>query len=80
MVQVVSQLARQVEVERRKSLLGDVTKVQGLVVAVNLRWGIVASPYTVHGSDEVLWTMRGVDVDVNGTAVAGVVLKNLEAV
>ena len=77
---MVSQLARPVDGQRRKSLQGDVTKVQVLVVAVNLGWGVVASSYTVHGGDEVLWTVRRVDVDMNGTDVAGVVLKNLEAV
>lgn len=38
-VQVVSQLARPVHGERRRSLQGDVTKVQGLVVAAYVRWG-----------------------------------------
>lgn len=54
--------------------------VQGLVGAANMGWGVVASPYRVHGGDEVLWTVRGVDVDMNDNEVAGVMLKNLEAV
>lgn len=41
--------------------------------------GRCLSIYGTRG-DEVLWTMHKVDVDVNGTEVAGVVLKNLEAV
>ena len=77
---MVSQLARPVDGERRKSLQRDVTKVQGLVVAANLCWGVVASLYTVHGGDEVLWSVHRVDVDMNGTDVAAVVRKNLEAV
>ena len=77
---MVPQLARPVDGERRKSLQGDVTNVQGLVMATNLVCGVIASPYTVHGGDEVPWTVRRVDIDVNGTHIASVVLKNLEAV
>ena len=54
--------------------------MQGLIGAANFGWGLVASPYTVHGGDEVLWTVRGVGEEVNGTEVAGTILKNLEAV
>ena len=54
--------------------------MQGLIGAANLGWGLVASPYTVHGGDEVLWTVRGVEEEVNGTEVARTVMKNLEAV
>ena len=54
--------------------------MQGLVGAANLGWGLLASPYTVHGGDEVLWTVRGVGEEVNGMEVAGTILKNLEAV
>lgn len=79
-VQVVSQLGRLVDGERRKTLQGDVTKVQGLVGAANMGWGVVALPYTIHGGDEVLWIVRGVEVDINGPEVAGVMMKNLEAV
>ena len=79
-VQVVSQLGRPLDGERRKSLQGAVSKMQGLIGAANLGWGLVASPYTVHGGDEVLWTVRGVGEGVNGTEVAETVLKNLEAV
>lgn len=45
-----------------------------------MSWGVVASPYTVHVRDEVLWTVRGLDVGMYSTEVAGVVLKNLEAI
>ena len=79
-VQVVSQLCRPRDGEGRKSLQGAVSKVQGLIGAANLGWGLVPSPYTVHGGDEVLWTVRGVGEEVNGTEVAGTILKNLEAV
>ena len=79
-VQVVSQLCHPVDGEGRKSLQGAVSKMQSLVGAANLGWGLVASPYTVHGGDEVLWTVRGVGDEVNGTEVAGTILKNLEAV
>ena len=79
-VQVVSQLSRPLDGEGRKSLQGAVSKVQGLIGAANLGWGLVASPYTVHGGDEVSWTVRGVGEEVNGTEVAGTLLKNLEAV
>ena len=79
-VQVVSQLIRPLDGERRKSLYGAVSKVQGLIGAANLGWGLVASLYTVHGGDEVLWTVRGVGEEVNGTEVAGTILKNLESV
>ena len=78
-VQVVSQLCRPLDGEGRKSLQGAVSKVQGLIGAANLGWGLVASPYTVHGGDEVLWTVRGVGEDVNGTEVARTVMKNLQA-
>ena len=79
-VQVVSQLCRPLDGEGRKSLQGAVSKMQSLVGAANLGWGLVASPYTVHGGDEVLWAVRGVGEEVNGTEVAGSILKNLEAV
>ena len=79
-VQVVSQLCRPLDGEGRKSLQRAVSKVQGLIGAANLGWGLVASPYTVHGGDEVLWTVRGVGEEVNGTEVARTVMKNLEAV
>ena len=79
-VQVVSQLGRPMDGERRKSLQGAVSKMQGLIGAANLGWGLVASPYTVHGGDEVLWTVRGVGEEVNGAEVAETILKNLEAV
>ena len=79
-VQVVSQLCRPLDRERRESLQGAVSKVQGLIGAASLGWGVVASPYTVHGGDEVLWTVRGVDEVTNGSEVAKVVSKNLEAV
>ena len=77
---MVALICRPLEGERRKALQGAVTKVQGLVGAANLVWGLVASPYTVHGGDEILWTVRGVDKGVNGSEVAKVVLRNLEAV
>ena len=79
-VQVVSQLGRPLDGERRKSLQGAVSKMQGLIGDADLGWGLIASPYTVHGGDEVLWTVRGVGEGVNGTEVAETVLKNLEAV
>ena len=40
----------------------------------------MASPYTVHVGDEVLWTVRGVDLEVNGSDVARMISRNLEAV
>ena len=73
-------MCRPLDRERRKALQGAVTKVQGLVGAANLGWGLVASPYTVHDGDEILWTVCGVDEAVNGSKVAKVVLRNLEAV
>ena len=79
-VLVVSQLSRPLDGEGRKSLQSAVSKVQGLVGAANLGWGLVASPYTVHAGDEVLWTVRGVGEEVNGTEVTATILKNLEAV
>ena len=79
-VQVVSQLSRPLDRERRRTLQEAVGKVQGLVGAARLGWGLVASPYTVHGGDEVLWTVHGVELEVNGSAVARMILRNLEAV
>ena len=79
-IQVVSQLYRPLDGERKKSLKEAVSKVQGLVGAASLRWGVVGSPYTVHEGDEVLWTVRGVDEGTNGTEVPKVILKKLEAV
>ena len=79
-VQVVSQLSRPLDGERRKTLQVAVSKVQGLVGAARLGWGLVASPYTVQGGDEVLWTVRGVELEVNGSDVARTILRNLEAV
>ena len=76
----MSQLCCPLDGEGRKSLQGAVSKVQSLVGAANLGWGLIACPYTVHGGDEVLWTVRGVGEEVNGMEVAGTVLKNLEAV
>ena len=43
-VQVVSQLCPPLGGEGRKSLQGAVSKMQGLVGAANLGWGLVASP------------------------------------
>ena len=79
-VQVVSQLSRPLDGERRKTLQEAVGKVQGLVGAARLGWGLVASPHMVHGGDEVLWTLRGVELKVNGSDVARMILRNLEAV
>ena len=79
-VQVVSQLCRKLNGERRKSLQEAVSKVQGLIGAASLGWGVVASPYTVHRGDEILWTVRGIGEETNGPEVAKVILKNLEAV
>ena len=53
-VQVVSQLSRPLDGERRKTLQVAVGKVQGLVGGARLGWGLVALPYTVHAGDEVL--------------------------
>ena len=55
-------------------------KVQGRVRAASLGWGLVASPYTIHGGDEVLWTAGGVELEVNGSDVARMIWRNLEAV
>ena len=79
-VQVVSQLSRPLNRERRKTLQEAVGKVQGLVGAARLGCGLVASPYTVHGGDEVLWTVRVVELEVNGSDVARMILRNLEVV
>ena len=79
-VQVVSQLWRPLDGERRKSLQEALWKMQGLIGAASLGWGVVASPYMVHGGDEILWTVRGVGEETNGFEVAKVILKNLEAV
>ena len=43
-VQVVSQLCRPLDREGRKSLQGAVSKMQSLVGAANLGWGLVATP------------------------------------
>lgn len=56
------------------------TKVEGLIGAESLGWGVVASPYTVHRANEVLWSVRRVEVNINGKEVAGTVSKNLEVV
>ena len=77
---MVSQLCRPLDGEWRKSLREAVSKVQGLIGAASLGWGVVASPYTVHVGDEILWTVRGVDKVTNGSEVAKMVSKNLEAV
>ena len=66
--------------EGSKSLQDAVLKMQSLIGAATLGWGLVASPYTVHGGHEVLWTLRGVGEEVNGTEVAGTIMNNLEAV
>ena len=79
-LQVVSQLCRPLGGEGRKSLQGAVSNMQGLVVAANLGWALVASPYTVHVGDKALWTVRGVDEGVNSTMVAGTIMKNLDPV
>ena len=79
-VQVVVQMCRPLDKEHRKVLQEAVTKVQGLIGAANLGWGLVASPYTVHGGDQILWTVCGVDEGLNGSEGAKVVFRNLEAV
>ena len=77
-VQVGSQLGHPLNGERRKTLQEVVGKVQGVVGAASLGWGLVASPYTVHGGDEVLWTVRDVELEVNGSNGARMILRNLE--
>ena len=79
-VQVLSQLSRPLVGERRKTLQKAVGKVQGPVGAARLRWGLVVSPYTLHGGDKVLWMVRGVELEVNGSDVARMILRNLEVV
>ena len=54
--------------------------MQGLIGCASLGWAFVASPCTVHGGDEILWTLRGVGEETNGSEVATVIVKNLEAV
>lgn len=56
------------------------TKVEGLIGAESLGCRVVASPYTVHRANEVLWSVRRVEVNINRTKVAGTMLKNLEVV
>ena len=63
--------------ERRKTLQEVVGKVQGLVRAARLGWGMVASPYTIHGGNKFLWTVGGVELEVNGSDVARMILRNL---
>ena len=77
-VQVVSQLGRPLDGERRKTLQEAVGKVQCLVGAASLGWGLVVSQYMVHGGDEVFWTVRGVELEVNGSDIARMILRNLE--
>ena len=48
--------------------------------AASLGWGLVASPYMVHGSDEVLWTVHEVEQEVKGSDVVKMILRNLGAV
>ena len=79
-VQVVSQLCRPLDGEQRKSQQEAVWKVQGLIGAASVGWGVVALLYTVHGGDEILWTVRGVVEETNGSEVANVILKILEVV
>lgn len=52
---MVMQLGLPMDGEMRKSSQGDMTKVQRLVGAANVGWGVVTSPSTVHGGDKVLW-------------------------
>lgn len=78
-VKVATQLCRPQDAERRKALQGAIAKVQELLGAANLEWGLVASPYTVNTGDEVLWMVRGVG-GVNGSEVTRTVMRNLEAV
>ena len=77
---MVSQLGRPLNGHRRKTLQEAVGKVQGLVGAASLGWGLVVSQYTVHGGDEVLWTVRGVELEMNGSDIARMILRNLESV
>lgn len=79
-VQMVNPLCRPLDGEKRKSLQEVVSKVHRQVGAANLGWGLVASPYTVNGGDEVLWTVREVEEGINGTEVASTVMRNLEPV
>ena len=79
-VPVVTQLSRPLDARRRGELQGAVGKVQGLLGTANLGWRLVASPYTVYGGDEILWTVRGVELEVDGSKVAQEVLRNLEVV
>ena len=54
--------------------------MQGLVGAASVVWGLVASRYTVHAGDEVLWTGSVIKLEVNGSDVGRIILRNLEVV
>ena len=59
-VEVVTRIAGKVDKENRGTLEKIVMAVQSLLVASRLKWKVKAVPYTVHGGDEVLWTVFGV--------------------
>ena len=60
-VEVVSRLGGPVGRARTAGLPGMVGKVQDLLRSGSLGWGVSAKVWNKHGSDEILWTVSGVE-------------------
>ena len=50
------------------------------MVLANFVWKLVASPYTMHGGDKVLWTVRGVELELNASKITLTIMSYLDAV
>ena len=70
-VKVVTRVVGKVDKEKRASLEKMVMAVHSLLVASRLKWKVRAVPYTVHGGDEVLWTVSGVSSSKEDQKVVG---------
>ena len=70
-VEVVTRVVGKVDKEKRANLEKTVLAVQSLWVASRLKWMVRAVPYTVHGGNEVLWTVSGVSSSEEDEKVIG---------
>ena len=79
-VEIVSQLSSHVGRARTAGLTGVVEKVQGLVWSCFQALGISPKMWGAHGSDEILWVVSGVGMEVADAEVVDRLRVSVEAV
>ena len=70
-VEMVTRVVGKVDKEKRANLEKTVLAVQSLLIASRLKWRVSAVPYTVHGGNEVVWTVSGVSSTEEDEKVIG---------